>query len=467
MSVTQQVVKQENQFTIRRRENIILSSILFDKDCRESAIQKNIESDPFQDKRIKKIIDIFNGLCRSNIPPRLDIIVEQYFPKDEDEPKRTQLLQDLMKLRDSCPPADVDLFKQHLFFLKKHKGLDKLRKLLNQGIALIEKEEQNPSYDKETKTFDYLSSEFEELVKDFTLEEAKMLNLSEGLTGLVQRIRNQKKNPTISETVTTGYDALDETLSGGFRKGNYTLVCARPAMGKTVVMLNFAIEAAKKGLKVLFLSIEMDLTQCLQRVLSKVSSVKLKNILQPEHMADPEIEELDTAAKEASQFYGKNLFIEEVSSINAPQLEAKIKFYQKQFGVDLVFVDYIQIMRTRKNTTPSKTSDYEEISYDLRELAKGTKVALVLGAQLNRDLESRDDKRPIDSDLKNTGSFEQDAAALIHLYRDAVYNKETEDKNILEVIIGKNRFGPGNITHKMPIDYSRQSVYQMALPTAA
>lgn len=465
MSSTQQRVLPENQFTVRRRENIILSSLLFDKDCRELAIQKRIETAHFQDQRIKKIIDIFNGLCSSNIPPRLDIIVEQFFPKDEDEPRRKKLLEDLMKLRDTCPPSDVELFKQHTFFLKKHKSLEKLRKLLNQALSMIDKEEQNPSYDKETKTFDFLSNQFDDLIKDFTLDEAKSLNLSEGLIGLVKRIREQQKNPTISETVSTGYDEIDEKLSGGYRRGVFSLICARPAMGKTVIMLNQAIEAAKKGAKVLFVSIEMDLTQCLQRILSKVSAVKMKKILQPEHITDPEIAELDAAATEAAKLYGKNLFIEEVTSINAPQLESKIKFYQKQFGVELVFVDYIQIMKTRNNNTPKEVSDFSEISYDLRELAKATQVALVLGAQLSRDVEKRDDKRPLDSDLKNSGSFEQDAAAIIHLYRDVVYNKDTEEKRILEVIIGKNRFGEGNITIKLPYDYSVQSIYQKAVQT--
>lgn len=467
MSSTKQLVKPENQFTIRRRENIILSSVLFDKECRELAIQKNIDTGPIQDKRIRKIIDIFNGLCRSNIPPRLDMIVEQFYPKDEDEAKRNKLLEDLMKLRDSCPPVDIELFKQHLFFIKKHKSLEKLRKLLNQAIGMIDMEENNPSYDKNNETFDFLSGQFDELIKDFTLEESKSLNLSEGLVGLIDKIRKEKANPTISETVCTGYDPIDEVLSGGFRKGVFSLICARPAMGKTVFMLNLAIEAAKKGAKVLFISIEMDLTQCLQRVLSKVSNVKMKKILQPEQLTDGDIQELDAAAKEASKVYGKNLFIEEVTSINAPQLESKIKFYQKQFGVELVFVDYIQIMKTRNNNTPKEVSDFSEISYDLRELTKATKVALVLGAQLGRDVEKREDKHPMDADLKNSGSFEQDAGAIIHLYRDVVYNKETEDKNILEVIIGKNRFGPGNITIKLPYDYGRQSIYQKAISTEA
>ncbi len=459
MTTVQQVTP-ENKLSTRRRENAILSSILFSKECRELAIQRNVNTDYFVDKRIRKLIYIFNGLSRANIPPTLDIIVEQYYPKDEDEEKRTRLLEDLMKLRDACPPSEVELFKQHMFFLKKHKNLEKLRKLLNKTLVMIDTEEQSPSFDKKTTSFDFLNAQFDELMKDFTSEEAKSLNLSEGLLNLVEQIRKQSKNPTISETVSSGYDEIDDVLSGGYRKGGFTLICARPAMGKTVFMLNHAIEAAKKGSKVLFISIEMSLTQCLQRVLSKVSSVKMKHILQPSELSEKEIADLDAAAKEASSVYGKNLFFEEVTSINAPQLEEKIKFYKKQFGVELVFVDYIQIMRTKKNVSPNLVADYSEISYDLREISKELNIALVLGAQLSRDPEKREDKRPMDSDLKNSGSFEQDAIAILHLYRDYVYNKETEDKNILEVIFGKNRFGAGNVTIKLPYDYSRQSIYQ-------
>lgn len=462
-----QKIKPETILSTRRRENIILSSILFNKECREHAISNEINTGPIQDPTIKKILDIFNGLCRSNITPSTDMIIEQFYPKDEDEDKRVELTSNLMKLRDTCPPAEIDLFKQHVFFIKKHKDLEKLRLLLNEGLHMINQEMNNPSFDKETKTFDYLSSKFNEIVGNFTPEELKSLNLSEGLKKVIERVKEQKSNPTLSETVCTGYEELDQYLSGGFRKGVFTLIAARPAMGKTVMMLNAAIEAAKQGKKVLFISIEMNLIQCLQRSMSKVSGVKMSKILQPEFITNNEISELEKSQEKVTSLYGKNLFIDEVKSINAPQLEAKIKFYQKQLGVELVFVDYIQIMHTRQNKTPKEVSDYTEISNDLREIAKSTGVALVLGAQLGRDVEKRDDKRPMDSDLKNSGALEQDAGAIIHLYRDVVYNKETEDKNILEVIIGKNRFGAGNVTIKLPYDFSRQSIYQKAIPSTA
>jgi replicative DNA helicase len=307
----------------------------------------------------------------------------------------------------------------------------------------------------------FLQSNLGKIFEEFTPEEIKSLNLAEGLVKQLELIKTRRDNPEISDSVTTGYKSLDEALSGGFQKGGFSLVCARPAMGKTVTMLNMAVEAAKKNKKVLFISIEMNLVQCLQRILSKISSVKLKKIIQPHLLHTSEIKQLTDVSTEAAKVYGKNLFIEEVKSITPSQLEGRIKFYQKHFGVELVFVDYIQIMRTPEGKVPKEQTDYSSISSELREISKSLLIALVLGAQLSRDVEKREDKRPMDSDLKNSGSFEQDAFAILHLYRDAVYNPETEDINIIEIIFGKNRFGTGNITFRFGCDYSTQSIGEL------
>lgn len=449
----------------KKRENVILSSILFNRDCREYAIQNRIPTEFFDQPKIKKILDIFNGLVSSNLTASLEMLIEQFYPKDEDELNRKSLKKELYDLRSLIPPVELDIFKEHLHLLRKHKNLETLYQILEEAQKKIIEEKNAPSFEKKNKSLLFLQGKLDTVLKDFTPEEIKSLNLSEGLTKQLDTIYVRRKNPEIKETASTGYSVLNDIFSGGFRKGYFSLICARPAMGKTVVMLNQAVEAAKQGTKTLFISIEMSLEQCLQRVLSKISGVKMKHILQPEELNQSSLNNLETKSAEASTMYGTRLYIEEVNTITPSQLESRIKFYQKQFGVDLVFVDYIQIMRTNEGKIPKEASDFSGISSALRETSKATDIALVLGSQLSRDVEKRPDKRPMDSDLKNSGSFEQDAVALIHLYRDKVYNADTEDENILEIIVGKNRFGTGNVTLRFTYDYSIQTIYQNA-PTA-
>lgn len=453
---------EKKQISNRMRENVILSSLLFNKDCREYSIQSPIDTSLLSNGETKILINIFNELVKSSLRPSLDMIITQRYPKEEDMKRRNDLIKNLDKLKETCKPVELDLFKEELFFLRKHRFLTNLQNVLKETSTLVQQEFFKPSYHKSNDSINFLQEKLEAIMEDFSPEDVKSLNLSEGLTKQIEIIIDRKNNPEITDTASSGYEALDENLSGGFRKGNFSLICARPGMGKTVVMLNQAVEAAKQGVKTLFISIEMDLTQCLQRVFSKISRVKLRRILQAKLLTNSEMNELKTTAKEASKLYGKNLFLEEVTSITPSQLDSRIKYYQKHFGVELVFVDYIQIMRTNAGKIPKETSDFASISGDLREISKSRGVALVLGAQLSRDVEKRDDKRPMDSDLKNSGDFEQDAAAILHLYRDSVYNPDTEDKNVLEVIIGKNRFGTSNVTLRFTYDYSRQTIYEPA-----
>ena len=456
MSVS--TINQPLDMDASRRENLILSSILFCKECRQLAVLKGLQAKFFQNAKIRDLIEIFNGLVASNLPPTIKLIIEQKYPHDHQDAEREALHQSFVQLKEKFPPPEMELFEQHLMLLKRQHKMKAFREFFKEAQKMIDEEEQKGFLDKEDHIGQFINEGLFKIGEDFTDEEIKSMNLSEALMSLLKRIKELRESEEANDTVTTGYDELDKILSGGYRKGYFSLIGARPAMGKTVVMLNQAVEAAKRGAKVLFVSIEMDIFQCMQRVISKVSGVSSRKIQQPKQLYPSEMESLQKTVDEIARVYGKNFFIEEVVAISVPQLEQRIKFFKKQFDVDLVFVDYVQIMRTRKGTSPKDVADFMEISNGLREMAKSQSVAIVLGAQLSRDVEKREDKRPMDSDLKNSGAFEQDAAALIYLYRDAVYNKETEKPKTLEIIIGKNRFGPGNTTLEFTYDYDRQLI---------
>jgi replicative DNA helicase len=230
-------------------------------------------------------------------------------------------------------------------------------------------------------------------------------------------------------------------------------------MGKTVWMLNSAIETAKTGSKVLFISIEMNLYQCFQRILSKVSNVSAQKIQQPKQMTPKEWKMIEEAGNEISDIYEEKFWIEEVTELTPPQLERKIKHYKKVHDIDIVYVDYAQIMLTKEGNEPKDQADFAQISGALRRVAKAQNVAVVVGSQLSRDVEKRPDKRPVMADIRNSGAFEQDAAQVVGLYRDAVYNPETEKPNVLEFIVLKNRFGKGSVTIEFNYDLDKQAIF--------
>lgn len=451
-------INQPLDMDANRRENIILSALLYCQECRQIAVLRGIQANQFENRKVRNIIEIFNGLVSANLPPTIKMIIEQKYPKDEQDKEREALSTSFTQLKEKFPTPDVALFEQHLILHKRQFKFKALRELFIESQRILDIEAEKGFIDSEDKVMTHLEEGLYKIGETFTDEEVKQMNLSVALQSLMDRIKLLRESDDITESISTGYDEIDRLLSGGYRKGYFSLICARPAMGKTVVMLNQAVESAKRNNKVLFISIEMDILQCMQRVVSKVSGVSSQKIQQPKDLFPSEMDTLRTTIEAVKSEYGSNLYFEEVVSITVPQLEQRIKFYKNHFGVDLVFVDYVQIMRTRKGTTPKEVTDYAEISNSLRETAKSQQVAIVLGAQLGRDVEKREDKRPMDSDLKNSGAFEQDAAAIIHLYRDAVYNKDTDEPKVLEVIIGKNRFGQGNTTLKFTYDYAKQMI---------
>lgn len=227
-------------------------------------------------------------------------------------------------------------------------------------------------------------------------------------------------------------------------------------------MLNEALESAQKGTKSIFISIEMTMIQCFQRIVAKLAGIDSGKLQQPKEMTTEDWKKLKMAAEEVVDLFNGKLWIIEVSSLNNARLRRIIQDHKKKHDIDNVYVDYVQIMSTDKGEKPETESDYASISQGIRITCKEENVHIAVGSQLSREVEKRDDKRPKASDLRNSGAFEQDAARVVGLYRDEVYNKETEEPNIMEVIILKNRFGTAHVAIKLKYDIKKQSIYSIA-----
>lgn len=241
--------------------------------------------------------------------------------------------------------------------------------------------------------------------------------------------------------IPTGFTDLDRTTSG-LQASDLIIIAARPSMGKTALALNIATYVAtrtnKKG-AIVFFTLEMSKEQFAMRILtaeSKIDSKKMRS-------GNLEQDDWDKLAMAADKLSTAPIYINDISNLTPYELITVCKQLNKEleYGVSLVIVDYMQLMQSNKQKQ-SREQEIAEISRSLKGLAKDLNIPVIALSQLNRALENRSDKHPQLSDLRESGSIEQDADIILFIYRDEVYNKETEKKGIAEILISKHRNGP-------------------------
>ena len=445
---------------LAHREHLILSSILFDKETKDWAVYKGMNPDIFQVPNVKKIIEAFNAVSEDGTPPTIQLLLDQLGGLDKQKQDEWAVI--LESLQKEVSPEPKEVLEKHLDVLRDAHSVRQYGAIAKEVLAKVHTHNPFEASEERAKIKHYIENAFFDVDDDNNTSETKQMSLAEGINYTIKAMKDALTSDT-SENVTSGYDDLDEALDGGFKKGTFALIAARPGMGKTVWMLNSAVEAAKAGQKVLFISIEMNLLQCFQRLLAKLADLSGKKIQRPEEMQPNDWKKLQEAAKEIIEMHEDNFWVQEVSDITVPQLERMIKYYKKKFDIDAVYVDYAQIILTKEGNEPKESSDFAQISGGLRRAAKNQEVAMIVGSQLNREVEKRNDKKPIMADIRNSGAFEQDAAYIIGLYRDEVYNGEASEKpNILELIFMKNRFGKNNISLEFNYDLEKQAILQEA-----
>ena len=237
----------------------------------------------------------------------------------------------------------------------------------------------------------------------------------------------------------TGFYELDYKTAG-LQNSDLILVAARPSMGKTALVLNMAQHMAFKNKKnVAIFSLEMSKEQLVNRLFSLESHVDAQR-LRTGSLTDSDWKALIESAGNIGQ---SNLIIDDTPSISISELRSKCRKYKLEHGLDIVMIDYLQLMSASGGrSSDSRQQEISEISRSLKALARELNVPVVALSQLSRAVESRPDKRPMLSDLRESGAIEQDADVVMFLYRDEYYNKDTDKKNIAEVIIAKQRNGP-------------------------
>ena len=280
-------------------------------------------------------------------------------------------------------------------------------------------------------------------VSNRTLREhlSPVSELAPGALEMIQRLYEAEGEVT---GVETGFEDLDR-LTTGFHKSDLVILAARPAMGKTALALNAIWHAAgQQGMPVAIFSLEMSKEQLVQRLISQTTRIPAQAL----RSGNVKAEDWPKLVRGVAEVSRAPVWIDDTAGVTLMEMRAKVRRLLSQLkargeaSLSLVVVDYLQLMVSQGGRSENRQQEIAEISRGLKILARDLDVPVLAIAQLSRAVEQRHDKRPLLSDLRDSGALEQDADMVMFLYRDEYYNPDSDDKGIAEIIVGKHRNGP-------------------------
>ncbi|PRM88783.1 replicative DNA helicase [Aliarcobacter cryaerophilus] len=411
-------------------------------------------------------------------PEELEDVLGVLKPKDFYLPAHKSIFEAIVKLHSEDMPIDEDFVRNRVDKKEVNDGV--LLEILSANpitnTAAYVKEIKDASVKRELATLattikrvaiedeisanealDTIQGELYKISTNSATSELKdMKTVTSDTLAYIEKMKKLGNKYLIGQT--TGFEALDKKTTG-FNEGDLVIIAARPAMGKTALVLNMALKNVEQGKGVIFFSLEMPAEQLMLRMLAAKTSIPLQNLRKGD-MDDKEWSNLSAAFDDLNS---KKLFVDDGGSININQLRARVRKLAQiqENNISLVVIDYLQLMQGLGNK--DRHQEVSDISRGLKMLARELKIPIVALSQLNRGLESRPDKRPMLSDLRESGAIEQDADIIMFVYRDDVYKqrdearkeKEAKDKGEdykskfidkpieeAEIIIGKQRNGP-------------------------
>jgi len=307
------------------------------------------------------------------------------------------------------------------------KNKSAMRRLARLGSNVVEKAHSN---EKAETVIDYAQAEILGLDDSGATE---VLTASEILPRVVNGIDERFQNGGDIVGLSTGFSDLDE-ITLGLCAADLIIIAGRPSMGKTTLATNIARGNALNNRSCLVFSMEMPADQIMNREIAAVGRIELSR-LRKGNLEDDDWPRLTTAV---GKLNNNKLLIDDSPGLSVAQVRSRARKAKKRHGLDLIVVDYLQLM---SGEGENRTLEIEQISKGLKSLAKELHIPVIGLSQLNRDLEKRSNKRPILSDLRQSGAIEQDADLILFVYRDEVYNEDSADKGTAEIIIAKQRNG--------------------------
>ncbi|MCI6190693.1 MAG: replicative DNA helicase [Clostridium sp.] len=405
-------------------EQCVLGAMITDKNAIAEAIEKLEEEDFYRDGH-KVIFKTISEMFKDDMPVDLVTLLERL--------KATEKLEKAGGVTYVSELGSSLLTTINLSaYIKIVKEKSILRKLIKASTSIIE-----DSYNKQGEVENVLEGAEKRI---FDIAEKRNTSDFEPLNVVlergfveIERIFNNKGEIT---GVGSGFIDLDAKTSG-FQKGDMVLIAARPSMGKTTFALNIAEHAAlREGKSVVIFSLEMSKEQLAYKLLCSEANVDMLR-LRTGALEDKDWESIARATGPLSK---AKIYIDDTAGVTVMEMRSKCRRLKLEYGIDLIVIDYLQLMSGSSNE--SRQQEVSEISRSIKALAKEMECPVIALSQLSRAPEQRADHRPMLSDLRESGSIEQDADLVMFLYRDEYYNKETEDTNIAECIIAKQRNGP-------------------------
>ena len=339
----------------------------------------------------------------------------------------------LMELQEDIP--SVGLVLQHANIIKEKKIL---RDLISTAAEII-----SSCYDSKKESIEAVLDDAEKKIFQIANKRTapSFVQLDVALKNTFQHLANVRGLREGVTGVPTGFKQFDE-MTSGMQRGDLLILAARPSMGKTTLALNIALNAAKSGAGVGIFSYEMSAEQLVLRMLSSESGIPHQKIRNALITSDEWVELTNTAAQIAELKF----FIDDTPTMSIMELRAKARKLKAKEDIKLIVIDYLQLIHGSRRTE-NRTQEISEISRSLKALAKELDVPVLALSQLSRQLENRMDKRPMLSDLRDSGAIEQDGDVIFFVYRDVVYHPDTEQPELSEIIIGKQRNGPVGTTY--------------------
>ena len=431
--------------------SILLTNEIFDE------INTIISNKNFYDPMHQKIFSAIESLIYKGMLAN-PITLKNYFENEKDDINVPEYLVKITKFSTSTRQAieyskiiyDAYVRRELIKISENTIDIAKLNDLNNTGQSIIENSEKLLFDLAEKGSFNSSLVKFDEAMK-LTIEMAS----------------NAYKNEEGIVGVPTGLRDIDEKL-GGLHQSDLIIIAGRPSMGKTALATNIAFNAAsklqqnEKKSSVAFFSLEMSSEQLSTRILAEQSRIK-SNDIRRGRISEEQFDKFIETSKNISEL---PLFIDETPAISIAALSNRARRIKRIYGLDLVVIDYIQLMRA-VNTKDGRVQEISEITQGLKALAKELSVPVLALSQLSRAVEQRDDKKPLLSDLRESGSIEQDADVVMFVYREAYYLERKEPRpatvehaewqakmndvsNLAEVIISKQRHGP---TGSVPLEF--------------